>query len=53
MENYILIKPIPHHEQNSICPDCGGEVLTNKPSGAAFCMSCDYEVKPTKENCDV
>lgn len=30
-------------EPSEICPDCGNEVLVNKPSGAAFCIVCDYQ----------
>lgn len=30
-------------EPTEICPDCGNEVLVNKPSGAAFCIVCDYQ----------
>jgi len=29
-------------ESSEICPKCGGEVLTNKPSGRGFCIQCDY-----------
>ncbi len=32
----------------TICPDCGGEVLINKPSGAGFCIDCTYTV-PAKQ----
>jgi len=28
----------------NICPECGGEVLINKPSGNGFCIECDYTV---------
>ena len=27
-----------------ICPQCGGEVLINKPSGNGFCIQCDYTI---------
>jgi hypothetical protein len=27
-----------------ICPQCGGEVLINKPSGNGFCLQCEYTI---------
>lgn len=41
-DNMELSMYAPQQPQTEICPKCGGDVLVNKPTGNAFCVSCDY-----------
>jgi len=38
-------------EPSEICPQCGGKVLINKPSGNGFCLQCDYKVTGKLRHC--
>ena len=50
----IAYNSIRHNtESDDICPDCGGEVFINKPSGNGFCIECDYRVSGKQHTMEV